>query len=163
MSAPTFQTSLFSNLVMLTRNDDRLTMTGCLCRDVKARHFELNTPITIKLDELKNSLPDFWAPWPTLNYDKVRDMYGADREEAMKLIETRAVSPVILPYGSCSIYQLRLLTPMTPVLCLVPTCNLEGVNARATQFAERAVFRQRMVRLLATKITSNTGIDPRES
>ena len=59
MSTPTFQTSLFSNLVMLTRNDDRLTMTGCLCRDVKAQHFELNTPITIKLDELKNSLPDF--------------------------------------------------------------------------------------------------------
>lgn len=162
MSTPTFQTSLFSNLVMLTRNDDRLTMTGCLCRDVKARHFELNTPVTIKLDELKNSLPDFWAPWPTLNHDKVRDMYGADREEAMKLIETRAVSPVILPYGSCSIYQLRLLTPMTPVLCLVPTCNLEGVNARAVQFAERAVFRQHMVQPLTKKITSNTGIDPRE-
>lgn len=80
MSVPTFQTSLFSNLVMLTRNDDRLTMTGCLCRDVTARHFELNTPITIKMDELKDSLPDFWAPWPTLNYDKVRDMYGADRD-----------------------------------------------------------------------------------
>lgn len=162
MSTPTFQTSLFSNLVMLTRNDDRLTMTGCLCRDVKAQHFELNTPVTIKLDELKDSLPDFWAPWPTLNHDKVRDMYGADREEAMKLIETRAVSPVILPYGSCSIYQLRLLTPMTPVLCLVPTCNLEGVNARAVQFAERAVFRQHMVQPLTKKITSNTGIDPRE-
>ena len=58
MSTPTFQTSLFSNLVMLTRNDDQLTMTGCLCRDVTARHFELNTPITIKLDELKDSLPD---------------------------------------------------------------------------------------------------------
>ena len=162
MSAPTFQTSLFSNLVMLTRNDDRLTMTGCLCRDVTARHFELNTPITIKLDELKDSLPDFWAPWPTLNYDQVRDMYGADREEAMKLIETRAISPVILPYGSCSIYQLRLLTSVTPVLCLVPTCNLEGVNARAVQFAERAVFRQHMVQPLTKKITSNMGIDPRE-
>ena len=162
MSTPTFQTSLFSNLVMLTRNDDRLTMTGCLCRDVTARHFELNTPVTIKLNELKDSLPDFWAPWPTLNHDKVRDMYGADREEAMKLIETRAISPVILPYGSCSIYQLRLLTPVTPVLCLIPTCNLEGVNARAVQFAERAVFRQHMVQPLTPKITSNTGIDPRE-
>ena len=44
----------------------------------------------------------------------------------------------------------------------MPTCNLEGVNARAVQFAERAVFRQHMVQPLTKKITSNTGIDPRE-